>query len=129
MPTGGPVLRTGEDAVVLFTPGLAGLSREHLQIAYLDAGFRLLRLSDREIGDCSSIELPVRRIIADALACSATGLILAHNHPSGDPTPSTADLTATRLLADTARGMDLRLVDHIVFGNPECRSLRAMGLL
>jgi DNA repair protein RadC len=55
--------------------------------------------------------------------------VLAHNHPSGDSTPSEADCRATRRLASAAEALDCAILDHLVFGGKECSSLRALGLL
>lgn len=73
--------------------------------------------------------IPVREIIADALRHGTTGLVLAHNHPSGDPRPSESDFRATRRLATAAEAIDCTLVDHLVFGGSECTSLKRLGYL
>lgn len=98
-------------------------------MVHLDAEGRVLGLSAGTGGDPDSIELPVREIVRDALALGARALLLAHNHPSGDATPSAADKRATRRLADAAKGLEIRLLDHLIFARGECRSFRAMGLL
>ena len=54
---------------------------------------------------------------------------MAHNHPSGDPRPSRADIQATRRLAETADALDIRLHDHLIFAGTDCRSFRELGLL
>lgn len=107
---------------------LAASDVEQLEIAFLDAQGRLLG-RHALLGDIGTVALPVRRIIADALALDAAALLLAHNHPSGDPTPSRADLAATRRLADVAHPLGLRIADHLVFGRGGCRSFRKLGLL
>jgi DNA repair protein RadC len=72
----------------------------------------------------------VRKIIADAARFGSAGVLLAHNHPSGDPTPSAADCCATRTLARAAEAIDLTVVDHLIFAQRrQCQSLRRMGLL
>ena len=61
---------------------------------------------------------------------AAPGILLAHNHPSGDPTPSAADCRATRTLARAAEAIDLAVVDHMIFAKRnQCQSMRRMGLL
>jgi DNA repair protein RadC len=85
---------------------------------------------DRQPGSAGdTADLPLRQIIGAALAHGSQGLILAHNHPSGDASPSRADLDATRRLADTAASLGIRVHDHLIFAGRDCRSLRAMGLL
>lgn len=80
-------------------------------------------------GGPESVDLPVRDIISDAARLGSAGIVLAHNHPSGDASPSDADCRATRRLARAAEAIDLAIVDHLVFGAGECRSFRRMGLL
>jgi len=81
-------------------------------------------------GGDSAVALPVRAIIADAARLGSAGIVLAHNYPSGDPTPSAADCRATRTLARTGETIDMAVVDHLVFApGGQCRSFRRMGLL
>jgi len=109
--------------------GSADRSRERLWVAHVDARARCIYLDSYD-GDSSSIGLPVRAIIADAAKLGTAGLILAHNHPGGDPTPSRSDCLATRTLAQACDAVKVVILDHLVFANgEECRSMRRMGLL
>lgn len=102
---------------------------ERLWVAHLDEGARCIHL-ERYEGDESSAEVPVRSIVADAARIGSAGVVLAHNHPSGDPSPSLADCRATRTLALAGETIDLVVVDHLIFATgAECRSMRRMGLL
>ena len=83
----------------------------------------------RHSGDESGTAFPLRSIIADAAAHGSAGLVLAHNHPSGDPTPSAEDCRATRRLASAAEALDCAIIDHLVFAGTECTSFRSAGLL
>ena len=103
-------------------------SRENLWVAHVDDEARCLHLSRHE-GDESGAEFPLRTIIADAATLGSTGLVLAHNHPSGDPRPSDSDCRATRRLAVAAEALDCTVLDHLVFGGEECTSLRRLGYL
>jgi DNA repair protein RadC len=122
-------IRTARDAADLLGPTFEGATRERLAILYLDAERTVLGVSETRVGEEASIELPMRPIIADALRLDATGLILAHNHPSGDASPSEADITATRKLTQVASELGIRVHDHLVFAGADCRSFRALGLL
>lgn len=106
----------------------AARSEETLWVAHVDEQARCLHLG-RYSGTGSEVTLPVRNIIADAARLGSAGVVLAHNHPSGDSTPSAADCRATRLLATAGEAMDLAVVDHLVFAGEECSSFRRMGLL
>ena len=68
-------------------------------------------------------------IIADAAVHGSAGIVLAHNHPSGDPRPSDSDCRATRRLAVAAEALDCAVLDHLVFAGTECTSLRQLGYL
>lgn len=104
------------------------LARETLWVAHLDEQARCLHLS-RHNGDESGTIFPLRSIIADAALRGTAAIVLAHNHPSGDPTPSDADRRATRRLACAAEAIDCVVFDHLVFGGSGCTSFRGLGLL
>ncbi len=101
---------------------------ESLWVAHVDDQARCLHLT-RHGGDESGAKFPLRSIIADAAAHSSAGIVLAHNHPSGDATPSAEDCRATRRLASAAEALDCAVLDHLVFAGAECASLRRLGLL
>ncbi len=122
-------VRTARDAANLLAPTFEGAGRERLAILYLDAERNVVGLSETRLGEEASIELPIRPIVADALRFDAVGLILAHNHPSGDPMPSDADVEVTRKLARVAAELGIQLHDHLIFAGPHCQSFRALGLL
>lgn len=103
-------------------------SRESLWVAHLDNEAHCLHLS-RHNGDESGTEFPIRRIIADAVLHGSSGIVLAHNHPSGDARPSQADRKSTRRLACAAEALDCTVVDHLVFAGRDCTSFRQIGLL
>ena len=101
---------------------------ESLWVAHVDDQARCLHLS-RHGGGRANTPFPLRSIIAEAAALNSAGLVLAHNHPSGDATPSAQDCAATRRLASAAEALDCTVVDHLVFAGGQCISLRRMGLL
>ncbi|MGI8705395.1 MAG: JAB domain-containing protein [Sphingomicrobium sp.] len=101
---------------------------ESLWVAHLDGEARCLHLS-RHSGDERGTDFPLRSIISDAAIYNSAGIVLAHYHPSGDPTPSDGDRRATRRLACAAEALDCALVDHLVFGDGDCASFRQLGLL
>lgn len=103
-------------------------TQEHLWVAHVDDEARCLHVS-RHYGHSDGAELPIRVIIADAARHGSKGLILAHNHPSGDPSPSASDKRITRRLALVGEAMDVAILDHLVLAGDECRSMRQMGLL
>ncbi|WP_158703059.1 JAB domain-containing protein [Allosphingosinicella vermicomposti] len=123
-----PAIRTARDAANLFAPFLQDAREERLMVALLDSAGRVLGVEE-ESGGPDSVELPIRRIVRAALDADAAAILLAHNHPSGDPSPSARDKAMTRRLAETANAIGMKVRDHLIFGGGGCRSFRAMGLL
>jgi len=103
-------------------------SRENLWVAHVDDEARCLHVSRHE-GDATGTTFPLRTIIADAAQLGSAGIVLAHNHPSGDAQPSDSDRIATRRLAAAAEALDCTVLDHLVFAGSDCTSLRRLGYL
>jgi DNA repair protein RadC len=102
--------------------------RESLWVAHVDEQARCLHVSCHD-GDETGAAFPIRDIILDAAEHGSAGIVLAHNHPSGDPRPSDSDCRATRRLATAADAIDCAVLDHLVFAGNECTSLRRLGYL
>jgi DNA repair protein RadC len=122
------VIRTAADAAALAEPLLASVEGERIVVLHLTGDRRVISVAEYE-GEAAHADLPMRRIMAEALRLGSEGLVVAHNHPSGDPEPSAADLSATRELTATVRSLGIALHDHLIFAGGEWRSLRQMGLL
>jgi DNA repair protein RadC len=103
-------------------------SRENLWVAHVDDQARCLHVSRHE-GDNATAAFPLREIIVDAAQHGSAGIVLAHNHPSGDARPSDSDRKATRRLAVAAEALDCTVLDHLVFAGSDCTSLRQLGYL
>ena len=103
-------------------------ARESLWVAHVDDQARCLHVSHHGGGE-DGASFPLRTIIADAAEHGSAGIVLAHNHPSGNPRPSDSDCRCTRRLATAAEALDCAVLDHLVFAGTECTSLRKMGLL
>jgi DNA repair protein RadC len=102
--------------------------RETLWVAHVDHQARCLHVSCHH-GDESGTSFPIREIMADAAIRGSAGILLAHNHPSGDARPSDSDFRATRRLATAAEALDCAVIDHLVFGGGGYTSLRRLGYL
>ena len=102
---------------------------EELRIAHVDDQRRLIALRIHGGGTADRFELPLQEIAREALVLRSHGILIAHNHPSGDPTPSRADIAATRALSELATRLDIRVYDHLIFAPSGWRSLSALGLL
>ena len=103
-------------------------SRESLWVAHVDSRAQCLHVTCHQ-GDERGGAFPLREIIADAAKHGSAGIVLAHNHPSGDARPSESDCRATRRLACAAEALDCTVLDHLVFGGDDCTSFRRIGLL
>jgi DNA repair protein RadC len=122
-------IRTCADVRRLFAH-LAEQPRELIAAAYLDADWRLLALRHSPSASADAATLPLRQIARDAVLLDAARVVIAHNHPSGDPAPSAADKRATRRLARALGALGSPLVEHLVVARGgRSVSLAAAGLL
>ena len=117
------------DAAALLFAALADEEVEVLAFAYLGASQNLLGLRHVRSESRDRLDLPIRDVAADALAFGAAAVVMAHNHPSGDATPSRADRDATRMLARALDPLGVRLLDHLIMTRGGVTSFRALGLL
>lgn len=118
----------GTDAAAALFSGRFAEGRESMWIAHLDDEARCIHLAF-ESGSEQAVQMSVRDILIDAVRLGSRGLVIAHNHPSGDPSPSDDDIRQTKRLAAAAEAIDLTILDHLVFGGSDFRSFRRMGLL
>ena len=123
------IVATARDAADLLAPLFAGAEGEKLAVIHLDAERRMIALEEQPVEAPDEASLPMRAIFAAALRLGAVGMVIAHNHPGGDPEPSRADIEATRRLVETAAHLGIRLYDHLIFAGEDCRSFRQLGLL
>lgn len=103
--------------------------REHFLALCLNTRNELLREVVVSVGSLNASIVHPREVFKPALACSAASLVIAHNHPSGDPAPSREDREVTRVLADAGRLLDIPLHDHVIIGSDSYYSFRDAGLL
>ncbi len=108
---------------------MAHLKREQVRLFFLDKKYKLIGEEVQMLGTVDHAPVYVREIVNKAVNVGATGLILVHNHPTGDPTPSSSDIEATRQIKDTAERMGVTLYDHIIVGKGKHISLRHQGLI
>jgi DNA repair protein RadC len=108
---------------------LAALPREVFHVLFLDRRNQLI--ADERLGEGTVHHAPVypREIVRRGLELSSTSLCLVHNHPSGDPTPSSADVEMTRKVVEAARALDMAVHDHFIVASDQVISLRMMGLM
>lgn len=113
------------DAIAeLVLPVLGRERRENVMVLVADAANRLLRLVPIASGSVDACPLPVREVLHAVLRYDGVAFALAHNHPSGDPTPSVEDCEATGAASRAADAIGLRFLDHVVIGGASWRSIR-----
>ena len=122
-------ITTPDAAAALLIPEMRHLDVEVLQALMLDTKGRLLRIERVTSGTLDSSPVHPREVFKRAIAVSAASVIVCHNHPSGDPTPSGDDLSITRRLRDAGQIVGIELVDHIIIGDNKWISLRREGLM
>jgi DNA repair protein RadC len=118
-----------KEAAALFAPTFSHAGIEELRIAHVDDDRRLIALRIHPGGSEDHLHLPLKEIAREALVLRSHGILMAHNHPSGDPTPSRSDIDATRALSELTERLDIRLYDHLIFAPNGWSSLLALGLL
>ncbi|MCX8508921.1 MAG: DNA repair protein RadC, partial [Rhodobacteraceae bacterium] len=102
---------------------------EQFRILYLDRKNMLVADEEQAKGTVDHVPVYPREVIKRALELNASALILVHNHPSGDPTPSEADILVTNQILDAAQTMGILLHDHLVIGRAAVLSFRSEGLI
>jgi DNA repair protein RadC len=122
-------IRDPEDVVRLFRGRLRDLQVEEFHLLALDSQSQVLREVLITRGLLNSSLVHPREVFRPAIAEAAAGIIVVHNHPSGDPTPSAEDRTVTRQLAEAGRLLDLPLYDHVVIAGDRYLSFATAGLI
>lgn len=124
-----PVLSSGISVADYLRAVLRGRRREQFRVLFLDRRNRLIR--DEVMGQGTLDHCPVypREIVRRALELDAAGVVLAHNHPGADPAPSTADVEATRQVAEAGRALRITVHDHLLVAGEAVVSLRSLGVL
>jgi len=119
----------GPETVFDLTRDIRGANREHFVGFYLNSRNQVLRREIISIGSLNASIVHPREVYQPAIAVSAASLILAHNHPSGDPTPSEEDLAITRRLVEAGRILGIDILDHVVVAKDAYASFKERKLL
>ena len=124
-----PVLSSWQKLIDYCTVAMAHDKREHFRVMFLDRKNRLIADEVKQVGTVDHVPVYPREVVGRALELGATALILVHNHPSGDPTPSQGDISMTKEIIKAARALDLAVHDHIIIGKNGHVSFKAMGIV
>ena len=126
---GRPVLSSWDALGDYLHAAMAHSRVEEVRILFLNAKNMLIANEALWQGSVDEASVHVREVIARAIALGATALIIVHNHPSGDPSPSSQDIRLTKDLVDAGRHMKITVHDHLIVGAQGRTSMRAMGLI
>ncbi len=127
LPEGRWVVRSPGDLAERLLPGMSRLEREELRVATLNTKNVVTALATVYVGNLAGSAVRVGEVFRDAVRRNAAAVLVVHNHPSGDPSPSGEDLRITAELAEAGRLLDIELLDHLVIGRDRWVSLRAAG--
>jgi DNA repair protein RadC len=122
-------LRTPRDAAAYLLPAFGSRPTEQFGVVLLDAKHRVVRTAIVAAGTLNTTVVQPRDVFREAMLGAAAAVVVFHNHPSGDPTPSPDDVELTRRLAAAGALMGIDLVDHIVLGDVRYCSFKEMGKL
>ena len=124
-----PVINSPADAAGLVMSEMSILEKEHLRVLLLDRRNRVIEIGEIYRGSVSSSQVRVGEVFKAAVARNASAMIIAHNHPSGDPTPSPDDVALTRAIIQAGKLLDIDILDHLVIGQAgKWVSLKERGL-
>jgi DNA repair protein RadC len=123
-----PSINSPADAAALVQYEMSALEQEHLRVILLDRRNRVMEIVEVYRGSVNSSQVRVGEVFKDAVRKNAAAVIVIHNHPSGDPTPSPDDVAVTRALVQSGKLLDIEVLDHIVIGQGRWVSLKERGL-
>jgi DNA repair protein RadC len=124
-----PVLSSWSAVIDYCRTAMAFAQREEFRILFLDKRNALIADEVQQTGTVDHTPVYPREVVKRALELAATAIILVHNHPSGDPTPSSADIAMTREIAQVAKPLGIALHDHIIVGREGHASFKGLGLV
>ncbi len=123
-----PAIASPEDVVNLIGFEMAALEQEQLRVVLLDTKNRIIRSPMVYQGSVNEASVRIGELFREAVRVNAVSIILVHNHPSGDPTPSGADVALTVEVVAAGKLLDIAVVDHLVIGQGKHVSLKRLGL-
>lgn len=121
-------IKSPSDVAQLLMVEMSHLEQEHLRTVLLDTKNRVQAVPTIYIGSLNASLIRVGEVFRDALKHNSAALIVAHNHPSGDPTPSPEDVLVTREIVSAGQLLDIEVLDHLVIGQGRYVSMRERGL-
>jgi DNA repair protein RadC len=124
-----PIIKSPEDVVQLLMEEMRHLDREYIKAVSLNTKNMVIAVETISVGSLSSSIVHPREVFKNPIKRSAAAIVLVHNHPSGDPSPSKEDLDITRRLAEVGKLLGIDVLDHIIIGDNRWTSLKEKGVI
>jgi DNA repair protein RadC len=121
-------IHSPEEAAQLILHDMGALEQEELWVILLDTRNKLISIENIYRGSLNSSQVRVGELFKNAIRRNSASLIVAHNHPSGDPTPSPDDIAVTRAIVEAGKLLDVDVLDHLVIGSGKFISMKQRGL-
>lgn len=123
-----PAIHSPADAAALVQYEMSALEQEELRVMQLDMRNRVLHIETLYRGSLNSSQVRIGELFKSAIRRNAASVLIVHNHPSGDPTPSPEDVTVTRAIVSAGKLLDIDILDHLIIGRGRWISLKERGL-
>jgi DNA repair protein RadC len=123
-----PVVQSPDDAAALLLFEMGSLEQEHLRVLLLDTRNRMMKMVEVYHGSLNTSLIRIGEVFREAVRLNAAAVIIAHNHPSGDPTPSPEDVAVTKALVQAGQLLDIEVLDHVIIGKGRFTSLKSRQL-
>jgi DNA repair protein RadC len=121
-------LRNPEDVAVMLSGEMSLLDREEVRVVALDVRLKPLGIANMYQGSAHTTQVRYGELFRSAIRLNASAMVVVHNHPSGDPSPSSADIAMTKGLVASGQLLDIEVHDHIIIGGGDFVSMRRLGL-
>ncbi len=121
-------IQSPEQAAELLMYEMSALDQEHLKVLLLDTRNQLIRQVEVYHGSLNTSLIRISEVFRDAVRSNAASIIVVHNHPSGDPSPSPEDIAVTRSIVEAGKLLDIEVLDHLIIGKGRFTSLKAKGM-
>ena len=123
-----PIIKKPDDVMNVVGGKLRGKKKEHFLALLLDTRGRVIKTAEISIGNLDTSIVHPREVFREAMAASAASIVLAHNHPSGDPEPSNEDVQITKRLVEVGELVGIEVLDHVIIAGEKFISLKRKGL-
>jgi len=122
-------IETSEDVAGIFMDELRHMKKEYFKSVLVNSKGEIIAVDDVSVGELSSTVVHPREVFSQAVRKSAAAVVFVHNHPSGDPKPSSEDIETTKRLVESGELLGIRVLDHVIIGDGKFSSLRGLGFM